>query len=157
VIAGEIGRCWACRCPGGLRILDPALDLEPDAEISDLLRASTGLNLACATCRAPSCIAALAARAAATLASAIVWFDAYTTNVDRTLRNPNILVWQGQLWLIDHGPRSIPARLRNYLERSRTPFPLVKDTLLLPFAADCPPLIIVAGRSSRPKRSTVVG
>jgi len=71
----------------------------------------------------------------ADLASSIVWFDAYVTNVDRTPRNTNMLVWHRRLWLIDHGAALyFHHRWNNYLERSRDPFPMIKDHVLLPFA-----------------------
>jgi len=75
----------------------------------------------------------------ADLASRIVWFDAYVTNVDRTPRNPNLLLWHRRLWLIDHGAALYfhhtwidPAA------RSRTPFPQIADHILLPYAAPIP-------------------
>ena len=73
--------------------------------------------------------------AAIALASAIVWFDAYTTNVDRTARNTNMLVHDRQLWLIDHGAALyVHHTWASYIERSRSPFPQVKDHVLLPYA-----------------------
>jgi hypothetical protein len=73
------------------------------------------------------------------LASAIVWFDAYTTNVDRTARNTNMLVRDGQLWLIDHGAALyVHHTWTNYLERSRSAFPQVKDHVLLRYADALP-------------------
>jgi hypothetical protein len=72
----------------------------------------------------------------AALASAIVWFDAYVTNVDRTPRNTNLLVWHRRLWLIDHGAALyFHHTWDDYLERSRTAFPLIKDHVLLPYAS----------------------
>ena len=75
---------------------------------------------------------------AADLASAIVWFDSLVTNVDRTARNPNMLMWHRKLWLIDHGAALYfhHAWDDDYLAHSRTPFPPIKDHVLLPFAAD---------------------
>jgi hypothetical protein len=72
----------------------------------------------------------------ADLASSVVWFDAYVTNVDRTPRNTNILVWHRRLWLIDHGAALyFHHTWNNYLERSRDPFPMIKDHVLLPSAS----------------------
>jgi hypothetical protein len=72
------------------------------------------------------------------LASAIVWFDAFVTNVDRTARNTNLLMWHRRLWLIDHGAALYfhHAWDDDYLAHSRTPFPMIKDHVLLPFAAN---------------------
>jgi hypothetical protein len=70
------------------------------------------------------------------LASSIVWFDAYVTNVDRTPRNTNMLMWHRRLWLIDHGAALyFHHAWDNYLERSRDPFPLINDHVLLRFAS----------------------
>ena len=72
----------------------------------------------------------------AQLASAVVWFDAYVTNVDRTPRNTNLLVWHRRPWLIDHGAALyFHHTWHDYLERSRAPFPLIKDPVLLPCAS----------------------
>jgi hypothetical protein len=71
------------------------------------------------------------------LASAIVWFDAYIMNVDRTPRNPNLLVWHRKLWLIDHGAALyVHHTWADYLARSRGRFPVIKDHILLPAVQD---------------------
>jgi hypothetical protein len=106
LVAGEIGRALGLHVPEIAFIeLDPKLGpSEPDPEIFDLLRASVGLNLGLRYL--PNAFAynpLPTAAPSAELASAIVWFDAYVTNVDRTARNVNILLWQENLWLIDHG------------------------------------------------------
>jgi hypothetical protein len=139
LVAGEIGRALGLHVPELVFvILDPALGpSEPDPEIFDLLRASAGLNLGLRYL--PYSLAynpLLRPDPAPELASAIVWFDAYVTNVDRTVRNPNILVWQRQLWLIDHGAALyFHHDWRNYQARSQAPFVHVKDHVLLPFAS----------------------
>jgi hypothetical protein len=139
LVAGEIGRRLGLRVPEIVFIeLDPALGpSEPDAEIRDLLKASVGLNLGLRYL--PNAFAfnlLLQPAPAAELASAIVWFDAYMTNVDRTARNVNLLLWQEGLWLIDHGScLYFHYNWNGYLERSRTPFPYIKDHTLLPFAS----------------------
>jgi hypothetical protein len=79
---------------------------------------------------------ALAEQPPAGLASDIVWFDAFVTNVDRTPRNANMLMWHRQLKLIDHGAALYFHHSWNqYLERAGDPFTRVKDHILLPFAA----------------------
>ena len=118
--------------------LDPAFGRnEPDEEIQDLLMASAGLNLGLrflpgALGFEPMMVPALAPE----LASAIVWFDAYTSNVDRTARNPNLLWWQHELWMIDHGAalyvHHVPGDFR---ARARSPFAPIKDHILLSVAA----------------------
>jgi hypothetical protein len=68
-------------------------------------------------------------------ASAIVWFDAYVTNVDRTARNTNLLMWHRRLYLIDHGAALyFHHSWRNYLQRSQDRFAMIKNHVLLPFA-----------------------
>lgn len=106
VIAGEIARALGLNVPELVFIdLNCALGRnEPDKEIRDLLRASTGLNLAIDYLPG-SVMFDLAAgdTAGAELASRVVWFDSFVTNVDRTARNPNLLCWHKSLYLIDHG------------------------------------------------------
>lgn len=139
LVAGEIGRRLGLWVPEIVFIeLDPALGpSEPDAEIRDLLKASVGLNLGLRYL--PNAFAfnlLLQPPPAPDLASAIVWFDAYMTNVDRTARNVNLLLWQEKLWLIDHGScLYFHYNWNGYLERSRTPFSHIKDHTLLPFAS----------------------
>ena len=113
---------------------------EPDPEIRELLRASAGLNLGLRYL--PGAFAynqLLTPPPDADLASAIVWFDAYTTNVDRTDRNVNLLLWQRQLWLIDHGAALyVHFDWSDYQERSQSPFPLIRQHTLLRFAGRLP-------------------
>ncbi len=139
-IAGEIGRMLGLRVPEMVFInLDPALGpSEPDPEIHDLLRFSIGLNLGLQYLpQAFTFNPVLPPAPSSALASAIVWFDAYVTNVDRTPRNVNILVWQDDLWLIDHGAcLYFHHTWKDYMDKSRTPFPAIKDHVLLPFAGD---------------------
>jgi hypothetical protein len=71
----------------------------------------------------------------AALASRIVWFDAFVMNVDRTARNTNMLLWHRRLWLIDHGAALyFQHQWDGYMARSISPFPPVRDHVLLPFA-----------------------
>jgi len=139
LVAGEIARTLGLPVPEIIFIsLDPVMGRsEPDPEIQDLLQASAGLNLGMAYL--PNTFAynpLLKPSPRPDLASAIVWFDAYVTNVDRTPRNVNILIWQEQIWLIDHGAALyFHHNWKDYLARSRSPFPMVKDHALLPFAS----------------------
>lgn len=139
LVAGELGRALGLPVPEIVFAhLDPALGRsEPDPEIQDLIRASTGLNLALAYLPGAFAFDPVLTPLEAKLASETVWFDAYVTNVDRTPRNPNILIWQEQPWLIDHGAALyFHHTWTDYLARSRTPFPMIKDHLLLPFASE---------------------
>src|SRR5262245_45137110 len=140
LVAGELGRALGLPVPEIVLVeLDPALGRsEPDPEIHDLIVASAGLNLALAYL--PGALAfepLLAPPAAIELASAIVWFDAYTTNVDRTARNTNMLLLNQQLWLIDHGASLyVHHTWGDYLARSRSSFTQIKDHVLLRYAND---------------------
>ena len=111
---------------------------EPDPEIQDILRASAGMNFGYAFLSG-----ALAFDPAVDhdidpdLAADIVWFDAYITNVDRTARNPNLLIWNGRLWLIDHGAAFyVHHRWQGWRERIQSRFPQIKDHILLHEAGD---------------------
>ena len=138
LVAGEIGRAVGLPVPEIVFVeLDPELArTEPDPEIQDLIRASAGLNLALDYLPGAVTFDPVAEKPDAALASAVVWFDAYVTNVDRTPRNTNMLVWHRRLWLIDHGAALyFHHTWDNYRERSRTPFPMIKDHVLLQFAS----------------------
>ena len=140
LIAGEIGRALGLPVPEIVFVeLDPALGRnEPDGEIQALVTASAGLNLALdylpgALNFDPLSIPSIDPA----LASAVVWFDAYVTNVDRTPRNTNLLVWHRKLWLIDHGAALyFHHSWADYLARSHSPFTAIKDHVLLPAAAE---------------------
>lgn len=138
LVAGEIARSLDLPVPEIVFVqLDAALGrAEPDPEIQELVQTSAGLNLALAYL--PGALAfdpALAPPPDAALASAIVWLDAYVTNVDRTPRNTNMLLQQERLWLIDHGTALFFHHTWNdYRARSRSPFHQIKDHVLLPLA-----------------------
>ncbi len=138
LVAGQIARVLGLPVPEIIFVeLDPDLArTEPDPEIQDLIRASAGLNLALDYLPGSMTFDPVATQPGADLASAIVWFDAYVTNIDRTPRNVNMLIWHRQLWLIDHGAALyFQHTASNYLERSRDRFPMIKDHVLLPFAS----------------------
>jgi hypothetical protein len=138
LVAGELARAAGLPVPEIVFVeLDPELArTEPDPEIQDLIRASAGLNLALDYLPGSVTFDPVAEEPGAELASAIVWFDAYVTNVDRTPRNTNMLMWHRRLWLIDHGASLyFHHTWDNYLERSRTAFSMIKDHVLLPSAS----------------------
>jgi len=139
LVAGEIARAAQLPIPEIVLIeLDPDLArTEPDPEIQELIKASAGLNIALDYLPGAVMFDPLAVKPAPRLASDIVWFDAFVTNVDRTPRNANMLVWHRQLQLIDHGAALYFQHSWNeYLQRAADPFTRVKDHVLLPFAAD---------------------
>jgi len=111
---------------------------EPDPEIQDVLRWSVGLNFGLRWL--PGALPfdpAVDTNLSPDLAAEIVWLDAWLTNIDRTPRNPNLLVWQDQLWMIDHGAALyIHHSWAGWEERVQSPFPQIKDHILLPAAGD---------------------
>jgi hypothetical protein len=139
LLAGELARALGLPVPEIVFVeVDATLArTEPDPEIQDLIRASAGLNLALDYLPGSITFDPAAEKVEAALASAIVWFDAYVTNVDRTARNTNMLMWHRRLWLIDHGAALyFHHSWDNYLERSRGPFKQIKDHVLLPYASE---------------------
>lgn len=140
LIAGEVGRLLGLNVPEiVLMEMDPVMGRhEIDPEIQDLLRFSAGLNLAMAYLPSALMFAPRASPPPDTrLASQIVWFDAYVMNVDRTPRNSNLLLWNKQFWLIDHGAALyFHHAWLNYQTRGRDPFKLIKDHVLLPIASE---------------------
>jgi hypothetical protein len=105
IIAGELARRLGLRVPElVLAELDPRIGVsEPDPEIQDLLRASEGLSLGVDFLPGSFGFDPLGWTAERDFASRVLWFDALVQNVDRTWRNPNLLVWHRNIWLIDHG------------------------------------------------------
>ncbi|HEX8722524.1 MAG TPA: HipA family kinase [Pyrinomonadaceae bacterium] len=138
LVAGELARSLGLPVPEIVFVeVDAELArTEPDPEIQDLIRASAGLNLALDYLPGSVTFDPAAETVEAGLASSVVWFDAFTTNVDRTARNTNMLMWHRQLYLIDHGAALyFHHNWDNYLARSRTAFPQVRDHVLLPWAS----------------------
>ena len=145
LVAGELARAASLPVPEIVLVeLDPELArTEPDPEIQDLIRASAdpvrgsrGLNLALDYLPGSVTFDPLAFQPEALLASNIVWFDAFVTNLDRTPRNTNMLVWHGKLWLIDHGAALyFHHASSDYAASAASPFALIKDHVLLPFAS----------------------
>jgi hypothetical protein len=138
LVAGELARLLGLPVPEIVFIeLDPELArTEPDAEIQRLIRTSPGLNLGLDYLPGSVTFDPLAHPPPAALASAIVWFDAFVTNLDRTARNTNMLVWHRQLWLIDHGAALyFHHHWDGGIDGSQAAFPLVRDHVLLAFAS----------------------
>jgi len=144
LIAGELGRLLGLPVPQIVLIeLDVLLARsEPDEELQELLRKSAGLNIALDYL--PGALnwePALTPPPDPALAAAVVWFDAFVTNVDRTPKNPNMLRWHRDLYLIDHGAalyfhHDWPLTGTDHLARSRSPFAMIRNHALLPFAGD---------------------
>jgi hypothetical protein len=135
VLAGELARALDLPVPELVLVnLDPELSrAEPDAEIQELAAASAGINLGVDFLPGALPFTPAAALAADPgFAADVVWFDALVTNVDRTPRNPNLLVWHGRTWLIDHGAAFFRQHGDAPLVQSATAaFPHVADHVLL--------------------------
>lgn len=134
LVGGEIARLVGLKVP---EIVFAQLNeafgrTEPDEEIQDLLKASTGLNLALHYLSGAISFDPAVDTADEDLASRIVWLDCLLTNVDRTARNTNMLVWHKELWLIDHGAALyFHHTWHNWKEQAVKPFVQVKDHVLL--------------------------
>lgn len=137
IIVGELARAAGLAMPEITLIeLDAELArTEPDPEIQHLIRASAGLNLAFDYLPGSVTFDPIADQPDALLASSIVWLDAYASNVDRTARNSNLLMWHRRLWLIDHGAALyFHHGWSEGSDASASPFPAIKDHVLLRFA-----------------------
>jgi hypothetical protein len=137
LIGGEIARACGLKVPEIVFAnLDEAFGrTEPDEEIQDLLKASVGLNLALHYLSGAITFDPATTIVSAQLASQIVWLDCLLTNVDRTPRNTNMLMWHKELWLIDHGAALyFHHSWHNWEEAAKKPFLQVADHVLLPQA-----------------------
>jgi hypothetical protein len=140
-LGGELARAVGLTVPDIVAVeLDPALgDAEPHQEIQDLIRASGGRNLGLdflpgALMFNPAATTSLAAMDPET-AAGIVWLDGLITNPDRSIQNPNLLVWHGRTWCIDHGAALyIHHTWRDPDAHARRSFERLADHVLLPFA-----------------------
>jgi len=140
-IAGELGRAIGLTVPDlvAVEVAASLGDAEPDEEIHDLVRASDGLNLGMDFLPGALGFNRAAASNGALIepefAADTVWLDALVTNPDRTVQNPNLLVWHRRVWLIDHGAALyIHHTWRDPDEHARRPFERIRDHVLLPFA-----------------------
>lgn len=140
VVAGELARVLGLKVPEIVLVrLDAELGrTEPDPEIQDLIRASGGLNLALDYLPGSLGFDPLVSPPNSELASRILWFDALVQNVDRSPRNTNLLVWHGNLWLIDHGAslyfhHNWPGH-DGLATAARRPYVAAREHVLLPFA-----------------------
>jgi hypothetical protein len=138
LIGGEIARALGLRVPEIVfAFLDSAFGrTEPDEEIQDLLKASVGLNIGLHYLSGAISFDPLVTPVSVPLASEIVWLDCLLTNVDRTSNNTNMLVWNKELWLIDHGASLyFHYSPENWEQKAESPFMQVKNHVLLPYAS----------------------
>jgi len=142
IVVGLLAREAGLPTPGIalIEIVDEFGRSEPDPEIQDLLRASHGLNFGARYLDGAFNFDANAAAdfISPELAARIVWFDAFVSNPDRTHRNPNLMVCGRKPFLIDHGAALYAQHDWPSVDESRTrgPFPLIKDHVLLAGAGD---------------------
>lgn len=138
LIGGQIAKALQLQLPELVFAnLDEAFGrTEADEEIQDLLQGSQGLNLALHFLSGAITFDPVVTTVDAKLASQIVWLDAYITNVDRTFKNTNMLIWHKELWLIDHGAcLYFHHSWNNWEQHAKSPFALIKDHVLLPQAS----------------------
>lgn len=139
LLGGEIARKLGLRVPELVfaNLHEAFGRTEADEEIQDLLQFSQGLNLALHFLSGALTYDPVATKVEALLASEIVWLDAFLTNVDRTYKNTNMLIWKRELWLIDHGAALyFHHSFTNWEQSARTPFAFIKEHVLLPEASE---------------------
>jgi len=139
LIGGEVMRAAGLKVPEIVFAnLDEAFGrTEPDEEIQELLRKSEGLNLGLHYLSGAITFDPAVNAPDALLASKILWLDCLLTNVDRTARNTNMLIWRKELWLIDHGAALyFHHSWQNWKEQALRPFVQVKDHVLLSRATE---------------------
>lgn len=134
LLGGEIARLLGLKVP---ELVFAELDAcfgrtEGDEEIQDLLKASQGLNLGLHFLSGAFTYDPAVAKIEPLLASQIVWLDCLITNVDRSFRNTNMLSWNKELWLIDHGScLYFQYNWEGWETKATGPFPYIKDHVLL--------------------------
>ena len=138
MIGGEIASQMGFSVPELVFLnLDEAFGrTEGDEEIQDLLQGSRGLNLGLHFLSGALTFDSAATRIDAEQASRIVWLDSYLTNIDRTFRNTNMLMWHKELWLIDHGSALyFHHSWSDWKKHAQSPFSYIKNHVLLPEAS----------------------
>ncbi len=139
LLGGELARAAGLNVP---EIVFANLDegfgrTEPDEEIQDLMKFSIGLNLGLHYLQGAITFDPAVHKVEPLLASKIVWLDSLLTNVDRSYRNTNMLIWQKELWLIDHGASLyFHHNWSGWQLHATKPFPQIKDHVMLPFASE---------------------
>ncbi|MCD8185303.1 MAG: aminotransferase class I and II [Rikenellaceae bacterium] len=139
LIGGSVARTLGLRVPEIVFIeLDEAFGrTEGDEEIQDLLKSSRGLNLGLHYLFGAFTFDPIAMAVDSWTASRIVWLDAFLTNVDRTVQNTNMLIWNKELWLIDHGASLLfHHSWDNWQQQAVNPFSFIKNHVLLPYAGE---------------------
>lgn len=134
LIGGEVARALGLKIPELVfATLDEAFGrTEGDEEIQDLLKASQGTNLAMHFLSGAINFDPVVTTVPEGLASKIVWLDAFLTNIDRSVKNTNMLIWNKELWLIDHGScLNFQYTWNDWEMKAKSPFPYIKEHVLL--------------------------
>lgn len=138
LIGGEIARALGLKVPEIVfcELAEGYGRTEPDEEIQDLLKASTGTNLGLHYLQKSITFDPVVTTVEPLLASRIVWLDTLIKNVDRTVKNTNLLLWNQEIWLIDHGAALyFHHSWDNWQQHAEQPFTFIKDHVLLPQAS----------------------
>lgn len=137
LVGGLVAKAFKFKVPELVLLnLDGAFGItEPDEEVQELLRKSEGLNLGLHFLEGAATFDPSVNEVDSLTASKLVWLDAFLTNVDRTRLNPNMMIWNKELWLIDHGASLyFHHSWKDAEEAARDPFPYIKSHVLLPSA-----------------------
>lgn len=137
LVGGLVAQLLGFRVPEMVFVnLDEAFGrTEGDEEIQDLLQASRGLNMGLHFLSGALAFDSVVTELDEETASRLVWMDAFLTNVDRTTKNTNMLMWHKELWIIDHGASLyFHHSWINWEKYALSPFPQIKDHVLLPYA-----------------------
>lgn len=138
LIGGLVAKALKFKVPEYVLLnLDPLFGItEPDVEIQELLKKSEGLNLGLHFLDGAFTFEPTVNNTDPLFASKLVWLDAFLTNIDRTRLNPNMMIWNGEVWLIDHGASLYFHHSdKNPEEAARDPFPYIKNHIMLPYAS----------------------
>lgn len=138
LIGGLVARAFKFNVPEYVLLrLSPLFGItEPDVEVQELLRKSEGLNVGLHFLDGAYTFEPTVNNTDPLFASRLVWLDAFLTNIDRTRLNPNMMIWNNEVWLIDHGASLYFHHSdKDPEEAARDPFPYVKNHIMLPYAS----------------------
>lgn len=137
LVGGMVAKAFKFKVPEYVFLqLSPLFGItEPDQEIQELLRKSEGMNVGLHFLDGAYTFDPSVNEVDSLTASKLVWLDSFLTNVDRTRQNPNLMVWNNELWLIDHGASLyFHHSERDPEEAALDPFPYIKTHVMLPKA-----------------------
>lgn len=138
LIGGLVAKALKFKVPEYVLLhLNPLFGItEPDVEVQELLRKSEGLNLGLHFLDGAYTFEPTVNNTDPLFASKLVWLDAFLTNIDRTRLNPNMMMWNGEVWLIDHGASLYFHHSgKDPVEAAKDPFPYIRNHIMLPYAS----------------------